>query len=62
MWCALPSRAGEPIQESRLVKVNAAGYLAAILPTGMRAIATEISTETGAGGFVVPGDHVDVIV
>jgi pilus assembly protein CpaB len=54
--------AGEPIQETRLVKINAAGYLAAILPTGMRAIATEINTETGAGGFVVPGDHVDVIV
>lgn len=53
---------GEPIQEARLVKINAAGYLAAILPTGMRAIATEINTETGAGGFVVPGDHVDVIV
>ena len=28
----------------------------------MRAIATEISAETGAGGFVVPGDHVDVIL
>jgi pilus assembly protein CpaB len=54
--------AGEPIQESRLVKANAAGYLAAILPSGMRAIATEISAETGAGGFVVPGDHVDVIL
>lgn len=54
--------AGEPIQESRLVKANAAGYLAAILPGGMRATATEISAETGAGGFVVPGDHVDVIL
>lgn len=53
---------GEPIQETRLVKVNAAGYLAAILPTGMRAVATEINTENGAGGFVVPGDHVDVLV
>jgi pilus assembly protein CpaB len=53
---------GEPIQESRLVKANAAGYLSAILPSGMRAIATEISAETGAGGFVIPGDHVDVIL
>lgn len=53
---------GEPIQEQRLVKANAAGYLAAILPTGMRAIATEINTETGAGGFVVPGDRVDIIL
>lgn len=54
--------AGEPIQEARLVKANAAGYLAAVLPSGMRAIATEINTETGAGGFVVPGDHVDIIL
>ena len=54
--------AGEPIQESRLVKGNAAGYLSAILPAGMRAVATEISAETSAGGFVIPGDHVDVIL
>ena len=57
-----PSTSGEPIQESRLVKANAAGYLSAILPTGMRAVATEINAETSAGGFVVPGDHVDVIL
>jgi pilus assembly protein CpaB len=54
--------AGEPIQESRLVKANAAGYLSAILPKGMRAVATEISAETSAGGFVIPGDYVDVIL
>ncbi len=54
--------AGEPIQESRLVKANAAGYLSAVLPAGMRAVATEISAETSAGGFVVPGDYVDVIL
>ena len=53
---------GEPIRETRLIKANAAGYLAAILPSGMRAVATEISVETGAGGFIIPGDHVDVIV
>jgi pilus assembly protein CpaB len=53
---------GEPLQESRLVKANAAGYLSAILPGGMRAVATEINAETSAGGFVIPGDHVDVIL
>ncbi len=53
---------GEPIQEARLVKANAAGYLSAILPAGMRAVATEISAETSAGGFVIPGDYVDVIL
>jgi pilus assembly protein CpaB len=28
----------------------------------MRAVATDISAETGAGGFVIPGDHVDVLL
>jgi pilus assembly protein CpaB len=36
--------------------------MAAILPSGMRAIATQISAETGAGGFILPNDRVDVIL
>ena len=36
--------------------------MAAILPTGMRAVSTTISAETGAGGFILPNDHVDVIL
>ena len=36
--------------------------MAAILPSGMRAVSTEISPETGAGGFILPNDHVDVIL
>jgi pilus assembly protein CpaB len=36
--------------------------MAAILPTGMRAISTEISPETGAGGFILPNDRVDVVL
>jgi pilus assembly protein CpaB len=36
--------------------------MAAILPSGMRAIATKISAETGAGGFILPNDRVDVIL
>ena len=36
--------------------------MAAILPSGMRAVSTEISAETGAGGFILPNDHVDVIL
>lgn len=53
---------GEPIQEARLIKASGAGYMAAILPSGMRAISTEISPETGAGGFILPNDRVDVIL
>jgi pilus assembly protein CpaB len=57
-----PFIAGEPIREPKLVKANGSGFMAAILPTGMRGISTEISPETGAGGFILPNDRVDVIL
>jgi pilus assembly protein CpaB len=54
--------AGEPIREQKLVKADGSGFMAAILPTGSRAVSTEISAETGAGGFILPNDRVDVIL
>src|SRR5882757_10624953 len=57
-----PFVAGEPIREQKLVKANGSGFMAAILPSGMRAVSTEISAETGAGGFILPNDRVDVIL
>jgi pilus assembly protein CpaB len=57
-----PFIAGEPIREVKLVKADGSGFMAAILPTGMRAVSTEISPETGAGGFILPNDRVDVIL
>jgi pilus assembly protein CpaB len=57
-----PFVAGEPIREPKLIKANGSGFMAAILPQGMRAISTEISAETGAGGFILPNDRVDVIL
>jgi pilus assembly protein CpaB len=57
-----PFIAGEPIREPKLVKANGSGFMAAILPTGARAVSTEISPETGAGGFILPNDRVDVIL
>src|SRR6202171_6525455 len=57
-----PFIAGEPIREPKLIKANGSGFMAAILPTGMRAISTEISPETGAGGFILPNDRVDGIL
>jgi pilus assembly protein CpaB len=57
-----PFIAGEPIREQKLVKANGSGFMAAILPSGFRAISTEISPETGAGGFILPNDRVDVIL
>ena len=57
-----PFIAGEPIREPKLVKAEGSGFMAAILPAGMRAVSTEISPETGAGGFILPNDRVDVIL
>ena len=57
-----PFVAGEPIREAKLVNAKGSGFMAAILPTGMRAVSTQISPETGAGGFILPNDHVDVIL
>ena len=57
-----PFIAGEPIREPKLVRADGSGFMAAILPSGMRAISTDISPETGAGGFILPNDRVDVIL
>src|SRR6267154_762917 len=48
------------MKAARIVVLGVA--MAAILPTGMRAVSTQISPETGAGGFILPNDHVDVIL
>jgi pilus assembly protein CpaB len=57
-----PFVAGEPIREIKLVNAKGSGFMAAILPSGMRAVSTQISPETGAGGFILPNDRVDVIL
>ena len=36
--------------------------MSSILPSGKRAVATQISADTSAGGFILPNDTVDVIM
>jgi pilus assembly protein CpaB len=57
-----PFVAGEPIREEKLVRADGSGFMSAILPAGMRAVSTEISAESGAGGFILPNDRVDVLL
>ena len=57
-----PILAGEPIVGRKIVRAGDSGYMAAYLEPGMRAMAIAVSTETAAGGFILPGDRVDVIV
>ena len=52
--------AGEPIREVKLARAES-GFLSAILPSGMRAIAVRIQASNTAGGFILPNDRVDVI-
>ena len=54
--------AGEPIRDPKVVAAKGGGFMAAILPHGMRAISLDISPDTGAGGFILPNDHVDVLL
>lgn len=54
--------AGEPIRDSKVVAGKGGGFMAAILPHGMRAVSMDISPESGAGGFILPNDHVDVVL
>jgi len=54
--------AGEPINSAKLVLIGTGGYMAAVLPKGMRAISVRISPVTGAGGFILPNDRVDVLL
>lgn len=54
--------AGEPITAPRLLKSGEAGFLAAALTPGKHAVAVRIDAVSGNGGFVVPGDRVDVLL
>jgi pilus assembly protein CpaB len=54
--------AGEPVTSSKIVKSGTAGFMAAMLSPGARAVSVKISAETGAGGFILPNDRVDVLV
>jgi pilus assembly protein CpaB len=53
---------GEAVLDGKLASSEAGSGLAALLPTGMRAVAVRVDDVVGVAGFVHPGDHVDVIV
>ncbi len=58
----VPVAAGQPIYDPMVVFAKGSGFLAATLPPGMRAVAVSISPESGAGGFILPEDHVDILL
>jgi pilus assembly protein CpaB len=54
--------AGEPVTQGSLVAPGDRGFLAAALGPGMRAVTVPVSARTGVGGFVFPGDYVDLML
>jgi pilus assembly protein CpaB len=53
--------AGEPITSKKIIRSGDTSYMAVRLPAGTVAIALPISVESAAGGFIQPGDRVDVM-
>ncbi len=53
---------GEPILETKLAPVGAAGGLASVIPEGMRAITVRVNEIVGVAGFAQPGSLVDIMV
>ncbi|HUD85657.1 MAG TPA: Flp pilus assembly protein CpaB [Xanthobacteraceae bacterium] len=58
----VPVMAGQPLWDPAVVFAKGSGFMAAILPKGMRAVAMDVSAESSAGGFILPDDHVDVVL
>lgn len=57
-----PIMAGQPVVSTAIVHADAAGFMAAMLTPGMRAVSIVTSAEAGAAGFILPNDHIDVIL
>lgn len=53
---------GEPIMKNALLGQSKGNLVAASLEPGMRAIAIEVEASSMVGGFIGPGDFVDVIL
>lgn len=57
----VPMYGGEPLRRSKLIG-EGQSFMSSILPSGKRAVATQIAADTSAGGFILPNDNVDVIM
>jgi pilus assembly protein CpaB len=54
--------AGEPVTSQKVIQAEGAGFLAAVLKPGYRAVGVKLNAERGAGGFILPNYRVDVIM
>ena len=56
-----PIEAGKPVLDELLSGVGERPTLAARIPPGYRAFSVRMNDVTGVGGFVLPGDHIDIL-
>jgi pilus assembly protein CpaB len=54
--------AGDPITETKIVQPGSRGFLAAALQPGMQAVSVPVTAASDVSGFILPGDHIDVVV
>lgn len=55
-------RAGEVLVASAVSDFGASVTIGSTLAAGARAVAIRVNAETAVGGFVTPGDHVDIVL
>ncbi len=53
---------GTPITSRLVFRRDAPGFLAGALDPGKRAVAVPVTVVSGAAGFILPGDHIDVML
>lgn len=53
---------GEPIITAKITGENGRAGLAGVIQHGMRAVTIPVNTVNGVGGFVQPGDRVDILL
>lgn len=56
-----PILTGEPITARKIVRGGEGGYLSVVLTPGKRAMSVPVTSDTAVGGFILPGDRVDVV-
>jgi len=54
--------AGDPVTETKIVQPGGRGFAAAALQPGMRAVSVQVTKTSDVSGFILPGDHVDILI
>ena len=58
----LPIDSNEPVLASKITGPGQRATLSAVLQEGMKAVTIRVNDVEGVAGFVLPGDHVDVVL